>query len=366
MSAGMPRTDKRVYDIRAKSRSDDRWVVLAISADTTLVDLHVALLGAFEWSGSYADAEPRYCFVVGAQRFQRGKGSRTALRRLLSMGVGFEYGCDLARFVADCSIVKEYAVSSRRHYPKVVDAHPSIQAQDATWRAQDAVRRYYRAHELKQRRETPKRRLAGPRDPHSAYAHGFFSALVAGPAVMPTSWLQRFISTEHESLEELNASAQRVMNAYNEVADRLLREREWFGEMTLEIARRDVRGNALIEWQRGFLEAMELDPDGWRTFLSRIAGKDLLQPLAIISQCAAQPSKRDWLADQDLRENLGRSIGVMTVRLWEAYREQPFKKVLLDDAAERRQEPKVSRNDPCPCGSGKKYKRCCGASLRAI
>ena len=23
--------------------------------------------------------------------------------------------------------------------------------------------------------------------------------------------------------------------------------------------------------------------------------------------------------------------------------------------------PKVGRNDPCPCGSGKKYKRCCGA-----
>ena len=21
---------------------------------------------------------------------------------------------------------------------------------------------------------------------------------------------------------------------------------------------------------------------------------------------------------------------------------------------------KVSRNEPCPCGSGKKYKRCCG------
>ena len=23
---------------------------------------------------------------------------------------------------------------------------------------------------------------------------------------------------------------------------------------------------------------------------------------------------------------------------------------------------KVSRNDPCPCGSGKKYKQCCGKS----
>ncbi len=26
-----------------------------------------------------------------------------------------------------------------------------------------------------------------------------------------------------------------------------------------------------------------------------------------------------------------------------------------------RAEPKVGRNDPCPCGSGKKYKKCCGA-----
>ena len=28
-----------------------------------------------------------------------------------------------------------------------------------------------------------------------------------------------------------------------------------------------------------------------------------------------------------------------------------------------RSEPKVGRNDPCPCGSGKKYKKCCGAKL---
>ena len=26
----------------------------------------------------------------------------------------------------------------------------------------------------------------------------------------------------------------------------------------------------------------------------------------------------------------------------------------------RREAPKVGRNDPCPCGSGKKYKNCCG------
>ena len=27
----------------------------------------------------------------------------------------------------------------------------------------------------------------------------------------------------------------------------------------------------------------------------------------------------------------------------------------------KREEPKVGRNDQCPCGSGKKYKKCCGA-----
>ena len=27
--------------------------------------------------------------------------------------------------------------------------------------------------------------------------------------------------------------------------------------------------------------------------------------------------------------------------------------------------PKIGRNDPCPCGSGKKYKRCCGAGTTA-
>ena len=29
---------------------------------------------------------------------------------------------------------------------------------------------------------------------------------------------------------------------------------------------------------------------------------------------------------------------------------------------EKRKEPKVGRNDPCPCGSGKKYKKCCGVN----
>jgi len=33
-----------------------------------------------------------------------------------------------------------------------------------------------------------------------------------------------------------------------------------------------------------------------------------------------------------------------------------------DKGPVRREGPRVGRNDPCPCGSGKKYKKCCGAA----
>lgn len=50
--------------------------------------------------------------------------------------------------------------------------------------------------------------------------------------------------------------------------------------------------------------------------------------------------------------------------------EMPKKKTLHlshgDDVAKpptiRRKGKKIGRNDPCPCGSGKKYKKCCGAN----
>ncbi|NRA24062.1 MAG: SEC-C domain-containing protein [Oleispira sp.] len=29
----------------------------------------------------------------------------------------------------------------------------------------------------------------------------------------------------------------------------------------------------------------------------------------------------------------------------------------------KREAPKVGRNDPCPCGNGRKFKKCCGQYL---
>jgi uncharacterized protein YecA (UPF0149 family) len=36
------------------------------------------------------------------------------------------------------------------------------------------------------------------------------------------------------------------------------------------------------------------------------------------------------------------------------------KDLLGTTATFRRSMPKIGRNEPCPCGSGKKFKHCCG------
>jgi len=40
--------------------------------------------------------------------------------------------------------------------------------------------------------------------------------------------------------------------------------------------------------------------------------------------------------------------------------ENPQQSSQQRDITYKRDKPKVGRNDPCPCGSGKKYKKCCG------
>nr|WP_281648576.1 DUF1186 domain-containing protein [Parendozoicomonas sp. Alg238-R29] len=40
--------------------------------------------------------------------------------------------------------------------------------------------------------------------------------------------------------------------------------------------------------------------------------------------------------------------------------QDPVGQAFLTEGTFVREEPKVGRNDPCPCGSGKKHKKCCG------
>jgi len=45
---------------------------------------------------------------------------------------------------------------------------------------------------------------------------------------------------------------------------------------------------------------------------------------------------------------------------WACFEENKHRKVKLGWDTPIRKAPKVGRNEPCPCGSGKKFKKCCG------
>jgi hypothetical protein len=52
---------------------------------------------------------------------------------------------------------------------------------------------------------------------------------------------------------------------------------------------------------------------------------------------------------------------------WFCFKSPPVRASDLNDAEPatpvKREHPKIGRNDPCPCLSGKKYKKCCGADV---
>ena len=60
-------------------------------------------------------------------------------------------------------------------------------------------------------------------------------------------------------------------------------------------------------------------------------------------------AKASWLYELDEWKNI----------LPEEKRKELYKKC-KEELIVKREEPKVYPNDPCPCGSGKKYKKCCG------
>ena len=74
---------------------------------------------------------------------------------------------------------------------------------------------------------------------------------------------------------------------------------------------------------------------------SSSAGKDAARFLKEAIK-DARIEEDDWFEDQldFIDQNLGK-------------KSQPYIKT----------EPKIGRNDSCPCGSGKKYKKCCGRNL---
>ena len=110
---------------------------------------------------------------------------------------------------------------------------------------------------------------------------------------------------------------------------------------------------------------MEFHKEQWAALLlTKSMAGGLCRYLPLAHEHDPDPEMRPYkeAISAEAREKLfvGAAAGVTGIyRYFEAQRlveKQPF-----DYATTfRRTVPKIGRNDPCPCGSGKKFKQCCG------
>ncbi|MBD5627067.1 MAG: YchJ family protein [Desulfovibrio sp.] len=138
--------------------------------------------------------------------------------------------------------------------------------------------------------------------------------------------------------------------AWPETAEALMRSRytayalgnyPWLVETTHPGARADVSAEGLAQQCKG-VRWLRLD----------------------VEKCvdAPEPDGADMVEFHALYELDGvvRQIGERSAFVRDEGRLYYMDGTALRPAAYRREAPKVGRNDPCPCGSGRKYKKCCG------
>lgn len=119
-------------------------------------------------------------------------------------------------------------------------------------------------------------------------------------------------------------------------------------------------GDVLWEvWIAGFAEAMSLREDAWRAIAR---GEDAVAAAAVIyllalTEIASNQSPLTSMEINDISDAAPVAIPEQVVRLYAA---RAAVGGTLPETGAR--AVKVGRNDPCPCGSGKKFKKCCGVS----
>ena len=193
---------------------------------------------------------------------------------------------------------------------------------------------------------------------------GFLAALICGPELVPPSkylpkiWGDRSVFEDASSAQEFLSL---IMRHWNAIADTLNS-----GELSLPLLLEDesgiTHGN---DWADGFLRGMEFGRGDWALLMEdEDHGGSLIPIFALANEHNPDPKMRPYRdpISTELRETLIVRAAAGTTHIYRYFKAQR----LLDNdplgnmPAFLRTMPKIGRNDPCPCGSGKKFKQCCG------
>ena len=190
---------------------------------------------------------------------------------------------------------------------------------------------------------------------------GFFAALIAGPeTVMPSEYYPEVFggkmsdACEFGTLEEANEILGLLMRHWNSIAGTLFKS-EVYVPLLLEDEAGTVLGN---DWARGFMRGMDMRHDSWAELVEDEAHGGCLLPMMIL--CHEHDEDPEMRPEPITPEKREKVIVHMAAGLMAAYRY--FRQSTAFKPESRRTDSKVGRNESCPCGSGKKYKKCCGGA----
>jgi uncharacterized protein len=209
-------------------------------------------------------------------------------------------------------------------------------------------------------------RVVGGEIPNLEILDGFLTAIVVCPEpILPSEFVPVILSgrTEDgdlvfESTHEAEEFYGLLVRYWNQI-NRTLREGDVHMPFLLADAEGVAHGN---DWAKGFLKGTHLRHDTWREIINDENGSGRLIPIwALAYEHAKDPSLRPYKEpiSVERREQLLAGMIAGAKSLYDMFRKE---------GANRRARhlpsltslPKVGRNEPCPCGSGKKFKKCCG------
>jgi uncharacterized protein len=196
---------------------------------------------------------------------------------------------------------------------------------------------------------------------------GFFAALICGPEIvlpsecLPEIWGdERVNEPKFETTQILQEFLSLIMRHWNAISHTL-----HSGDAFLPLLLNDENGVARAnDWANGFMRGMEKRRDSWSSLMEdEEHGGSLIPILALAHEHHPDPEMRPYKEpiSAEMRERLilGAAAGVMAI--YDYFEAERIFAARGSGAASnfRRDAPKVGRNEPCPCGSGKKFKHCC-------
>ncbi len=194
---------------------------------------------------------------------------------------------------------------------------------------------------------------------------GFLTCIVSGPeAILPGEWLPWVWSVggdpERAPAFAGEAQARRILELVtrhmNSVAATLLNSPADFVPVLYEPEEEAERLPLAARWCLGYLSGMELRREAWKPLTGNEETADFVMPMFVLAAGADDPDFGIVARDEEKRREVLDALPACAAAIhgfWLARRS--------GWTLPRRNPPKTGRNDPCPCGSGKKYKQCCGA-----